>query len=195
MNTSDAEPLDVEELMHLALRYAGENQPGKAISSLKRVLEITPNHGKAHYFIGALHADIGMYERAIDDMQAAVKYEPGFPIAAFQLGLLYITSGKQVEAKSIWKKLDKLGESDPLFLFKRGISQLVENNYQQCIDDLEKGILLNTSNENLNIDMQRLIDAAHQAIINTTTDQTSDHSTSGKQTLLSAYQRSSYESE
>jgi tetratricopeptide (TPR) repeat protein len=57
--------LDVDELMHLALHSANKNEPEKAIAHLKQLLDILPKNGKAYYLLGALHAEIGMYDRAI----------------------------------------------------------------------------------------------------------------------------------
>jgi tetratricopeptide (TPR) repeat protein len=156
--------LDVDELMHLALHAANKNQPEKAIDHLKQLLDILPKNGKAYYLLGALHAEIGMYDRAIEEMTKAVELDPNIPTAHFQLGLLYITSGRVEEAKKAWKALDTLGEKDPLFLFKRGMLSLAQDDFAACIADLQQGISLNKVNPNLNNDMQKIITSAEQAL-------------------------------
>jgi Flp pilus assembly protein TadD len=156
--------LDVDELMHLALHAANKKEPDKAIGHLKELLDILPKNGKAYYLLGALHAEIGMYDRAIEEMTRAVELDPNIPTAHFQLGLLYITSGRVEEAKKAWKPLDALGEKDPLFLFKRGMLSLAIDDFAACIADLRQGISLNKVNPNLNNDMQRIINSAEQAL-------------------------------
>lgn len=194
--------LDIDELMHLALHATNNNQPEKAIAYLKKILETDPKHGKAYYLLGALHAEIGMYDRAIEEMSQAVRFEPNLPTAHFQLGLLYVTSARVEEAREAWKPLDKLGEENPLFLFKRGMLHLVNDEFEACIADLNKGISLNDFNPNLNNDMNKIAAAAEQALNNpakgTQSRQApagaeaktpSQKSNSGKHVLLSAYQQ------
>jgi tetratricopeptide (TPR) repeat protein len=156
--------LDVDELMHLALHAANKKEPEKAIGHLKELLDILPKNGKAYYLLGALHAEIGMYERAIEEMAKAVELDPNIPTAHFQLGLLYITSARVEEAKQAWKPLDKLGEKDPLFLFKRGMLALAQDDFAACIADLRLGISLNKVNPSLNNDMQKIITASEEAL-------------------------------
>lgn len=194
--------LDADELMHLALHATNNNQPEKAIAYLKKILETDPKHGKAWYLLGALHAEIGMYDRAIEEMSQAVKLEPNLPTAHFQLGLLYVTSARVEEAREAWKPLDKLGENNPLFLFKRGMLHLVNDEFEACIADLNKGISLNDFNPNLNNDMQKILASAEQVLSNQAKGvqpkpapaaneekASSKKSKSGKHVLLSAYQQ------
>ncbi len=183
--------LDSEELMHLAMHATSHEQ---AIDYLKRILEISQENGKAYYLLAAIHAQIGMYDRATLEMTKAVELEPDLPTAHFQLGLLHITSGRVTEAERAWSPLDKLGESDPLFLFKRGMLHLINDEFDACIADLNHGIELNQLNDALNNDMQKIIVQAEQARTqqsvppSTNAGQTS--SETGQHILLSAYQNS-----
>jgi tetratricopeptide (TPR) repeat protein len=182
--------LDSEELMHLAMHAQDHEQ---AIGYLKRVLEIAEDNGKAYYLLGAIHAEIGMYERAAEEMTKAVELEPNLPTAHFQLGLLHITSGRINEAEHAWQPLDQLGESDPLFLFKRGMLHLVKDEFDACIDDLNRGIALNNLNEALNNDMRNIIDKADAArnmqSVPAEPAEESKISDGGRHILVSAYQR------
>ncbi|HHJ13939.1 MAG TPA: tetratricopeptide repeat protein [Gammaproteobacteria bacterium] len=188
--------LDADELMHLALHATNQNQPEQAITHLKRVLELTPANGKAFYLLGALHAEIGLYERAIDEMTRAVELEPDLSTAHFQLGLLYITSGLVDEAEQAWRPLDSLGEDDPLYLFKRGMLHLVRDEFEACIADLNRGIEANTMNEDLNNDMRRVAGSAEEALrarqgapAAEAPEPASPAAGGGRHILLSAYQR------
>lgn len=182
--------LDSEELMHLAMHADTHEQ---AINYLKRVLEISDNNGKAYYLLGAIHAEIGMFDRATEDMTRAVELEPDMLTAHFQLGLLHITSGRVKDAEHAWQSLDKLDESAPLFLFKRGMLHLVNDEFDACIEDLNQGIALNISNEALNNDMRKIIieteKTRNMASASTEPDQEQKASDGGRHILLSAYQR------
>lgn len=156
--------LDTDELLHLALHATNNNQPEKGIAYLKKCVEIDPKHSKAYYLLGALHAEIGMYDRAIDEMSKAVELEPELHTAHFQLGLLYITSGNVEAAEKAWQPLDELGEENALFLFKRGMLHLASDEFEACIADINKGMPLNNFNPNLNNDMQRILVSAEEAL-------------------------------
>lgn len=167
---SNASRLDVDELLHLAIRASQQNLHEETIDYLKKALEIEPNNGKVYYLLGAQHAELGLYDRAAEEMAKAVKLDPSLVTAHFQLGLLHITSGRVQEAIDAWKPLDALGEKNFLYLFKSGMLHLVRDEFQQCIDNLTKGIALNTFNEALNNDMQRIIDEVKQRMNSAPTD-------------------------
>lgn len=190
--------LDTQELFHLALKAMEHDQTEQAILHLKLLLDNEPEHGRAHYLLGALHAEIGMYERAIEDMQRAVELEHDIPTAHFQLGLLYATNGMAAEAQQAWAALDKLGENDPLFIFKRGLTHLIHDEFEACAEDLNKGIQLNQMNPTLNNDMQRIVQTISQPanMESVTESSTADGNAAtrgGRHILLNAYQINDYD--
>jgi hypothetical protein len=73
-----------------------------------------------------VHADIGMYDAAAQEMARALELKSDLHTARFQLGLLNLTSGKVEEARSVWEGLDIPGDRDPLYLFKTGMLHIVE---------------------------------------------------------------------
>lgn len=191
--TDQSAELTAEELMHLAMHAIGHNSPDKAITLLKKVLAIEPQNGKAHYLLGAVHAEIGMYDQAAEEMAIALDLEPDLHTARFQLGLLNLTSGKVESAEEIWEGLNHLGERDPLYLFKTGMLHLVKDEFRQCVDALKTGIELNGFNEDLNNDMRRVMQDAEKAmskqdVIDVAITDNSVASR-GRQILLSAYEK------
>ncbi|MES9851118.1 MAG: tetratricopeptide repeat protein [Candidatus Thiodiazotropha sp. L084R] len=184
--------LDGEELMHLAMQAMQSKSNEQAIEYLKRLLEVSDDNGKAYYLLGAVHAEIGMYDRAAVEMARAIELEPDLYTAHFQLGLLHITSGRVEEAEHAWSRLDTLGESNPLFLFKRGMLHLANDEFDPCIDDLNRGIALNNLIEALNNDMRKIVSEAELARGKASTPSESDQESikeGGRHILLSAYQR------
>ncbi len=184
---SSATALNATELMHLALHATEHDTPDKAISHLKKLLVIEPNNGKAYYLMGALHAEIGMHDQAVEEMQRALELDTELPATAlFQLGLLHMTAGRVDEADTVWKGLDHLGDNDALYLFKSGMLHLVKDEFEQCAAALRAGIELNHFNEDLNNDMRRVLQDAENAAGSTTTDQESNGD--GQRMLLSIYE-------
>ena len=152
--------LNADELIHLALHAMGNDLHDKAIVYLKKLLDADPENGKAHYLLGAIHAEIGMYDLAVDEMSLALDHEPELDTARFQLGLLHVTSGRVEDAEKVWRGLDELGDKNPLYLFKEGMISLVNDDFDQCIDCLQRGISLNELNEDLNVDMRQIVKKA-----------------------------------
>lgn len=184
---------DEEELMHLALRAVHLDKPQDAILFLKKLIEREPTNANAWYLLGAIHAEIGMYDRAKTDMATALQYEPNQSAASFQLGLLHLTSGEADKAQSAWLSLDVLGEENYYYLFKRGLLSLSNDQFENCINDLTKGIVLNDDNEVLNTNMTRIVDAAKSAFNDSDNGEsegdadTDDPSVNTVSNLLSAY--------
>ncbi len=207
MPHNDATALDAEELLHLALREAGNDDNDKAIAHLKRAVDLAPESAKAWYLLGALHAEIGLYDRAVEEMQKAIDLDPELPTASFQLGLLHVTAGRVDDAERAWAALDRLGDDEPLLLFKRGMLALVRDQYQACIDDLSRGIELNSFNPDLNNDMQRILDSARELLGSAAPAandaeagvddgaRDEDGTAPGRQSLLDAYRRSDFDAD
>lgn len=156
--------LDKDELLHLALQEMREGSTENAIGHLKDCLKQDPQNANAQYLLGALHAELGMYERAAKEMETALDMNPDMPTARFQLGLLHMTSGNADKAKSIWNDLVKLGNEHFFYLFKEGIIDLSENKFESSIEKLKQGIAINTENEALNNDMLNMISRAETAL-------------------------------
>ncbi len=156
--------LDADELFHLAVQEMQGGSTEKAITYLKDCLNQNADNAQAQYLLGALHAELGMYERATQEMELALKIDPNMPTARFQLGLLYITSGNIEKSAETWHDLVDLGLDHPLYLFKNGMLDFTNDQFEDCITKLEQGISLNTENEPLNNDMLKVITQSKAAL-------------------------------
>jgi tetratricopeptide (TPR) repeat protein len=155
--------LDAQELLHLGLHATQKDDPLQAIECLKRCVEMDPVNSRATYLLGALYAQIGMYDRAKETLGSAVALDPNEHTAVFQLGLLHLTSGDVQKAQSAWHGLDTLREDHFLNLFRQGLLALAADDFERCVALLEQGISANTTNEPLNNDMRNLRASAEAA--------------------------------
>src|SRR5262245_38879670 len=110
--------LDAEELLHLGLHAAAKDDPLQAIECLKRCVALDPANSRATYLLGAMYAQIGMYDCAKETLDKALTLDPNQHTAIFQLGLLHLTSGDVPKAESIWRGLNTLPEDHFLNLFR-----------------------------------------------------------------------------
>lgn len=154
--------LDADELFQFAIRAIGKGEHEQAVSHLKQAHQLEPKNGKILYLLAAEHAEIGLYDRAVQEMDDALKLEPNMPAARFQLGLLHITSGRLDQARAIWQQLDALGSDHYFVLFRDGLLALAQDEWNTAAAKLEQGIRANTENTPLNGDMQRMLDNVRQ---------------------------------
>lgn len=153
--------LDAEELLHLAIDATGEGRHEVAVSCLKQALEMTPDDARVIYLLAAEHAQLRMFDRAMQGMARALELAPELAIARLQLGLLYLSFDRIDETVAVWQALDELADNEPLKLFKQGLSALIREDYDSCERSLRSGIELNRSNPALNTDMQRILNEMH----------------------------------
>lgn len=149
--------LDPDELLHLAVRASDQNATGQAIAYLKEAIEKRPDFAQAFHLLGAEHAQLGMYERAMADMEKAIAIDPQMAITRFQLGLLYLGARQPDKAVQVWSPLDDLGELHALYQFKKGLTHLAKDEFRPCLIALKRGIELNTFSQSLNVDMTKFI--------------------------------------
>lgn len=154
---SEASMLDQEELLHLAIEATQRGEHGAAISYLKEGIQRFPKDGKIAYVLGAEFAQIGLYDKAEEEMKRSIQLEPELYTAVFQLGLLQMTQGKVSEAKATWLALDVLNDDNALRLFKNGLESLAGEQYEDARILLEKGLVSNTFSPELNRDMQNVL--------------------------------------
>jgi tetratricopeptide (TPR) repeat protein len=146
------------ELLQLALDADKNNNRGVALSYLKEAVSRPDATAAAHFMLGAEYAQIQMYDRAIAEMESALKVDPSLSLARIQLGLLLLGAGAVAQAVAQLTPLAALPETNPLHCFGRGLLSLAHEDFNTAMGFLIQGISINTSNAPLNTDMQRLID-------------------------------------
>jgi len=154
-NTSPA--INIDEILHLAIQASQEKRHDESISLLEQAIKNAPTIAKLYYMLGAEHAEVGLYDQAIIDLQKAVELDTSLDTAHFQLGLLQMTAGKVTEAEKAWAPLDHLGVNHYLCQFKNGLLHLMHNEIDFCIESLGKGVTSNLENPTLNADMRRIL--------------------------------------
>ena len=181
--------MNSDELFDMALQASQANDTQKSIGLIKDALDQSPDDARMWYMLGTLYTNIGIYDKAIANMEKALEllttnppelgehvvrvYTPRFSpdllvfeldsdysIARFHLGLLYLMSGRREYAETTWKLLDALGEAHYLSLFKAGLLKIVNDQLQEGIDLIRRGIANNHLSESLNKDMETVVEHA-----------------------------------
>jgi tetratricopeptide (TPR) repeat protein len=164
--------LESDELMQLALRASELDQVEEAILYAKRASNLKPDDPLAHYLIGALHSDLGLTRRAIDEIGRAVELDPDLTPARFQLALLHLLHGDFEPARATLAPLEERGDEDAYVLFKKGLECLLEDDFARCAEFLSAGLRANDFDEGLNEQMSGLLEVALEEIPAPATAQT-----------------------
>jgi Flp pilus assembly protein TadD len=185
--------LDDSELLQLGLQALRQNRDDEAIGFFKRAIEIEPRNAKAHYLLGAEHAQLGLRDRAIAEMSQALELEPGLTAARFQLGLLHFTQQQLREAERAWEPLKQLPAGHSFRLFASALLHLSQGRIPECLAELADGIANNNMNEPLNDDMRGLLQKLESEGAKSTGQSRSNKSTDAplpsRRALLSTYDR------
>jgi len=151
--------LDPQELKFLAIQASRGNQSDQALLYLKQAIRQAPQDGELHYLLAAEHAQLGMYDRAADEMEHALTLAPGMHTARLQLGLLYLTEANVEASTRTLEPLSLLEEDNCFRLFSAGLLHLMHDRFPECRAALTRGIARNVQNDALNGDMQKILDA------------------------------------
>lgn len=149
--------LDLAELQQLALNASAGGDSASAIAYLKEAVSRPDASGILHYLLGAEYAQIKMYERAIDEMEAAIALDPALSTARLQLGMLWLGANNAARGAEVLHALEELAGTDPLHQFGAGLRHLVKEELVDALRCLTAGVQLNTANPALNRDMQSIM--------------------------------------
>lgn len=163
MKDEPLQNVDEQELLHLAIEAGRAQRHGEALDYLKRAAARPQASGKAHFLLGAHHAQIGLADRAVEDFQRALALEPQLSAARFQLGFLLIGNARVEEGLAALEPLEALGAGDPYFHFKRALAYLCRDEFEPCAAALRMGMEVNRSNPPLNVEMQRILEQVQAA--------------------------------
>lgn len=89
---------------NLGIRYSLQEDYVKAVDQLTKCLKVAPRHFEAHYNLANIYSDKGNLELAKMHYQLAIEIEPDFPNSYYNLGLVYITEKKYMEAIDVINK-------------------------------------------------------------------------------------------
>jgi tetratricopeptide (TPR) repeat protein len=189
MNPTTLSLLDQTELVRLALAASAAGDAGTAIAYLKEASGRADGSAAAHYLLGAEYAQIKLYDRAVDEMEAALALDPALSTARLQLGLLWLTGGNAERAAQVFAPLAELAADDALHHFGAGLCALIADRADVALAQLRAGLALNQSNPALNGDMQRIIDEVTRLRANAVPEQAEAAAPAAEAShvLLSAY--------
>jgi predicted Zn-dependent protease len=150
--------LDADEYFHLALHASSVGDHHACMSYLEEVLRQQPTNARALFLRAAQHAELGLTERAVSGIKAALAIEPGLEIARFQLGLLLLFErNRPQEAKEYLLEL-RNSRDYVLRTYAEAMVAVADNDTSRAREHLALGLAQTTNNQPLATLMKRLLD-------------------------------------
>lgn len=150
--------LDAKEYLYLAINAMTRNEHHAALNYLKEVLALEPQNANAIYLLAAEHAELGLFDRAIEEMEQALSIDPNIETARFQLGLLYLRSEQTEKASETFVTLSNQTQVESLRAYADGLDALSRNDIIVAREKLALGLSRPNDNPSLKKDMQELLD-------------------------------------
>ncbi len=121
----------------LAMAYTEQGNSLEAIELVKKVLEINPNNAAAHFRLGYIFRFTGLLNRAIDEMETAVKLDPINP--KFRSIIVTYTYLQRYDDALMCLNVD---ERSSFHIAWKGVVYFRLNKFELAKDSFEKAIVL-----------------------------------------------------
>ena len=102
----ELDPLSSVIAVNVSRVYQVQNNPAASIENSLKLIEIDPNFGPAHEYLGLSYLRQGRNAEAITETEKAVELSNRSGIALGDLGYVYAVAGKRVEAAAVIKELE-----------------------------------------------------------------------------------------
>lgn len=181
--------LDAQEYLHLAINATQKDQHHAALDYLHKALDQEPNNAQAVFLLAAEYAELGLYQRAIENMEKSITLDPSIEMAYYQLSLLYIQMGRPDQSIPLWQHLSENAKDNSLMLFSKGMIEL-ESNKENGISIISQAIEIASTNTFLNTSMTTLLNLLTESESQTKHAEAKDESISSL--MLNAYKDSPF---
>jgi tetratricopeptide (TPR) repeat protein len=150
--------LDAEEYFHLALHATSVTDRHACLTYLQEVLRQQPMHARAMSLLAAVHAELGLIERAIGGMEAALDLDEDLDPARFQLALLLLfETDRRTEARMHLIRLAD-GRNGTLRPYAEALIAVADDDTVLAVQRLESAIAHTPGNADFTALMRCLAD-------------------------------------
>ncbi|MBN7836302.1 tetratricopeptide repeat protein [Stenotrophomonas pavanii] len=145
--------LDAEELFHVALSAMQQGRDGEALTCLKQLLKLHPDHPEALHLLGAQYAQLRMFGRAEATWTSLLVSHPEHAAARFQLGRLLLLKG---DANAVANVLQPLAATtEDLGYYAAAVIAASQDNVGRTERALVQGLACPQSNPAVTDDMRQ----------------------------------------
>jgi len=161
-----SDEFDVDELLAFAINAIEKGNLVDALAFTKRAFNTEPQNERVVFLLASIHAQLGLGDKAIQELSDLCEHNCGIPEAYFQLGLMLFISGNRDRAQQSWEILNSERFSHAAYLtaFKNGLIDFEDRNYRSAISHIDSGLSA-SSNPSLNKDMLHIKELAQNKLL------------------------------
>jgi DNA-binding CsgD family transcriptional regulator len=149
--------LDVDEYLHLAIHANSVRNHHACMSYLKEALQQQPTHAFAIYLLAVQHAEIGLIDRALGGLRAALVLQPQLELARLQLAVMLLDSKRNGEAREEFAALCASRDA-AVRLYSEAMIATVDNEVTLAREKLSAGLSHTTVSPTLAALMRRALE-------------------------------------
>ncbi|MFQ6044871.1 MAG: tetratricopeptide repeat protein [Gemmatimonadales bacterium] len=128
----------VEEHRNLGVAFYRTGMYDEATREFRRVVDIRPSDGSAHFYLGLIAARRSQWEEAVQRFTRARECGGNRPTILYNLALSYERSGSFDEAEDLYAEAVAKSPNDPRILMGWGIAALHRGDYDVAIGRLDR---------------------------------------------------------
>ncbi len=155
-NVPQVKALYARALCGQAAMFAGKDE-NEAEILLRKAVKVDPQSFEAHFDLGKLYTQSKDYPKAIKFYQHAIGLNPRSAKTFFNLGFVYATVQDYANAEEMFLRA---AEMKPPFLdkaiFNLAMVQQERGKQQECVNNLEKALMINPDNHRARKYLERL---------------------------------------
>lgn len=104
-NAVKENPKDTNALLHLAALFDMAGKFEQAAEYYRSLLAVTPENVEARMNLAGNYFNLKQNEAAIAELETALKHQPDYDFALYNLGVIYETTHEHEKAAEMWNKV------------------------------------------------------------------------------------------
>jgi Flp pilus assembly protein TadD len=140
----DSPATDYYGLFNAASALTNKRQFDEALRTWRKVVEINPEDGKAHFIFGYSLSESGLLDEAVAEYRQACALSPDDPAAFANLALALAQTGNVDEAIVNYRKSLAVNAANPAVEADLGVALFMKNQAADAIEHLRKAVQLDS---------------------------------------------------
>ena len=138
-----------EVKLEVGLTYLNNNDFGKALDSLLKLLSNNKKNWNVNYLIGLCYRGLENYQYAVEYLNYALELNRDQSDIYNELGITYFIQEKIMEALSVFNEGIENSADDYKLFFNRGLAFIQLAEHKRALNDVNKAYELNPKDENI----------------------------------------------
>jgi tetratricopeptide (TPR) repeat protein len=156
------DPHNHEIFFNIAKLFEERDFSDSALMNYKRVISINPHHVQAHFRLGVILFNRHEYDEARDEFLTVLKKDENITASYYYLGKIARKSGALEKALDLFEKSLRDASLRQRAYFERASIFMMDKEYQQAIEELEKAVKIGERDLNAAIAVRYLLALCHE---------------------------------